>query len=72
MQTQRETPCIRCGRERVFKRKWQEVVGKGSVITHVETVCPDSSCQAIVDAELATRREKRLLLENKGKAIKLS
>jgi len=71
LQTQKETPCIRCGKERIFKRKWKEV-GKGAVITHVETVCPDPSCQKIVDEDFAAKRERRMRLENNGRGIKIS
>lgn len=59
-----ETPCIRCGKTRIFKRQWKEEV-KGGVITHTETVCPDPECQKIVEADFAARREKRLSFENK-------
>ena len=64
MQDYTESACIRCGKIRIFKRKWKEKV-KGPTITHIEMVCPDPECQKIVDADFAARREKRLNLENK-------
>ena len=72
MQTQKETPCIRCGKERIFKRKWKEVFAKGSIITYVETVCPDPKCQKIVDADFAAKRERRMRQESNQKGIKIS
>lgn len=67
-----ESSCIRCGKTRIFYRQWKEQVdGRGAVITHVETVCPDKDCQKLVDADFAARREKKLLLiTNKGKLNK--
>lgn len=66
-----ETQCIRCGKTRVFFRRWKEKVdGRGAVVTHVETVCPDSECQKIVDAEFAAKREKRMFLEKGNKDSK--
>lgn len=65
MQALVETSCIRCGKIRIFKRKWKEVIGKGAAITHIETVCPDAKCQKIVDAKFAEMRERRLLMENR-------
>lgn len=64
MQTQIESPCIRCGKTRVVAKVWQEYVGQ-SLVTNTITVCPDPACQKIVDEELAVRREKRELLANK-------
>lgn len=71
MQAQEETSCIRCGKKRIFKRQWKEVFGRGPAIIHVETVCPDSECQKIVDAEFAEKRAKRLGLENRRSNIKI-
>lgn len=68
-----ESSCIRCGKTRIFYRQWKERVnGRGAVITHVETVCPDKDCQEIVEAEFAAKREKKLLLTNRGKVAKTS
>ena len=73
MQMQAETPCIRCGKLRVFYRKWNyKADGKGFLITHVESVCPDSECQKIVDAQFTAMREKRLLSQDKRKNIILA
>lgn len=40
------------------------------MVTHIETVCPDSECQKIVDAEFAAKREKRMFLEKGNKESK--
>ncbi len=64
MQNQTGNPCIRCGKQRITAKTWQEQVGQ-SLITHIVTVCPDEECQKIVDRELNERREKKELLTNK-------
>lgn len=56
-----ETPCIICGTMRVFHRKWKDKLdGRGTTITHVESVCPNSACQKIVDDKFAQMRQRRL------------
>lgn len=56
--------CIRCGKERIAGKVWTEVVGQ-SLVTHTQTICPDSACQKIVEEEITARREKRELFMNK-------
>jgi len=51
--------CPRCGKERVVKKIWTEVVG-GSLATFTETICPDKECQKIVERNL---NKKRLAFE---------
>lgn len=70
MDIQMESVCIRCGKTRIFKRKWREVLERGAAITHTETVCPDKECQAIVEAEFEEKRQKRLDMENRKIASK--
>ena len=65
-----DSVCIRCGKTRIFKRKWREVLERGAAITHIETVCPDKECQKIVDAEFEEKRQKRLEMENRKIASK--
>ena len=65
-----ETLCIRCGKTRIFKRKWKEVFERGAPIVHVETICPDSECQKIVDADLAVRIAKRLAFADRTNRTK--
>ena len=73
MQKMAETVCIRCGTLRVFYRKWADKVdGKGTLITHMESVCPDSECQKIVDARFAEIRDRRVSSEDKRKNIVLA
>jgi len=38
----------------------------------MESVCPDSECQKIVDAQFTAMREKRLLSQDKRKNIILA
>lgn len=60
-------PCIRCGKERLDGEVWTEMLGQ-ILVTHTQTICPDSACQKIVDADIAAQREKRELLASKKKA----
>ena len=69
--TVEESACIRCGKIRIFSKKWTEKMEKGTAITHIEFVCPDKDCQKIVDADFAARREKRLAMETKKTAVKI-
>ena len=65
-----QTVCILCGNVRVFSRKWKEKVdGKGSVVTHMESVCSDSECQKKVDAKFAEMRERRESADERRKGI---
>lgn len=57
-------PCIRCGQERIESETWEETVtydmgGGTSILTHTKTVCPDPTCQKIVEEELEIQRIKR-------------
>ena len=65
-----ETACIRCGKMRIFQRKWIEKLDRGAKITHFDSVCPDAECQKIVDADFAARREKRLAAEARVHGVK--
>ncbi len=68
-----ENICIRCGKTRIFARRWKEKVdGRGTVVTHEETVCPDSACQKVVDEQFLEMRNKRIRLEDAKQSIRLS
>lgn len=58
--------CIRCGKERIESKSWEETaisfMGK-TVVTYTETVCPDPECQKIVEKQLAAQKKKREELE---------
>lgn len=70
MPKQAETVCIRCGKLRVFYRKWKgKYEGKGTMITYQESVCPDAECQKIVNQKFAAIRELREMTEEKRKNI---
>jgi hypothetical protein len=52
--------CIRCGKVRIFSRKWTEKIdGRGQIVIHEEYVCVDAECQKIVDSKFAEIRLKR-------------
>lgn len=78
MPTKSGNPCIRCGKERVIKKTWKELVGN-SLITYTTTTCPDAKCQEIVEKEIAARDEKKKAIaqkrlqskENRRKSITL-
>lgn len=63
-------PCVRCGKQRVTSEVWTEMIGK-ALVTHTQTICPDSACQKIVEEEIAARREKRELFINKRSLFSL-
>ena len=70
MPTQANTVCIRCGKTRVFSRKWKDKEnGKGAVITHVETICPDKECQKLVDAKFQEMKDRRTQAEERKKNL---
>lgn len=50
--------CSRCGRERIVVKTIKEVIGNSTVITRL-TSCPDRSCQAIINVELAKEQKFR-------------
>lgn len=68
-----DTVCIRCGKVRIYSRKWVDKVnGKGPLITHVEAVCPDAECQKIVDEKFRAMRERRELAEERKRGITIA
>lgn len=66
-----QNPCIECGKERVDGKSWKGKVG-AAVVTYTQTLCPDPSCQKIVDKAIADRKEKSLLLIKKKLEAKLA
>lgn len=73
MQKWANTICIRCGKVRIFYRKWQDREnGRGTLISHEQTVCPDQECQKIVDGKFQEMRERRELLADRRKGIVLA
>lgn len=67
-----ETQCIRCGKTRVFFKKWTEQAdGKGAKMTREIYVCPDRECQKIVDEKFDEIRKRRLDSEERKKSIHL-
>lgn len=65
MQTISHNPCTRCGRERIVSKTWKEnvkIYSGTSPVVHVDTVCPVSACQKVVDGQLAVQKEKRAFI----------
>lgn len=80
--TTAQNPCIRCGLERIVKKEWKEKVTNyfgTSIVIHTETVCPDKTCQKILDERFAKERERletmqiakeeRMKILKKGKKV---
>jgi len=68
--------CIRCGKQRVAVKTWEERVGN-SLLTHTLNSCPDPACQKIVEEDFAVSKAKIALLaqkrlEAKAEKIRLS
>ena len=70
---QDQTFCILCGNLRVFSKRWKDKLdGRGNVITHTESVCPDKECQKKVDQKFTEIRERREASEEKRKGLILA
>jgi len=52
------TVCVRCGKQRIVLSVKEEKIGN-SVISTMETICPDPECQKKVDGMLNIEQEKR-------------
>ncbi len=63
MQLMVSNPCVRCGKERITVRTYNEMVA-GSLIIHSETSCPDFECQAVVNKKLEKERLQRERMVN--------
>lgn len=63
--------CIRCGKVRIDSKTWKGKVG-ASVITYILTICPDSTCQKIVDKAIADKKAKSALLIKEKMEAKLA
>ncbi len=69
MQDHANSVCILCGRVRVFSRKWEDKEnGRGTVITHEETKCPDAKCQKLVDEKFQAIRDHKAEIEERRQA----
>ncbi len=56
-------PCMRCGRERIVLKIWEEKTDAGSPVTITKTACPDSECQKKVDSDNQRQRDKNALMK---------
>lgn len=64
-------PCVQCGKERIDGKSWKEKNGT-SVIEHTSTICPDASCQKLVDKAIEDRKMKAEMLLKKKLNAKAS
>lgn len=65
MSKSNNTLCIRCGKERILSKTWEEHIGD-SLITYSLFVCPDTSCQKIVDKKLKEKRNHMETIQAKS------
>lgn len=63
-------PCTECGKQRIESKSWKGMSG-ACVITYTSTICPDPTCQKIVDKALADKKAKSELLMRKKIEAKL-
>lgn len=63
--------CVRCGTERVVVKTWTEQIGE-SVITNIETACPDAECQQKVDLDNKRQQEKSAEVRKRSEQRALS
>ena len=70
-QAQAFSVCIRCGKTRIFMKRWKDrgESGKGTVVTHEETRCPDLECQKIVDEKFQEMKDRRTQAEERKRAV---
>lgn len=63
--------CIRCGKTRIFLKRWKDhgENGKGPIISHEESRCPDNECQKIVDENFQVMKDRRTQSEERKKAV---
>lgn len=64
-------PCVECGKQRIDGKSWKEKSGM-SPVTYTLTICPDASCQKIVDKAIADRRAKSEDLARKKAEAKIA
>lgn len=53
--------CIRCGKVRIVTKTWKE-----GTITYSTSVCPDSSCQSLIDDGLKKKQEHLTMLREQA------
>lgn len=59
------SPCIRCGKERIISKVWEEKIDD-SVIINTEMVCPDPECQKKVDASNKMHKDKYAAIKQRS------
>jgi hypothetical protein len=58
-------PCIRCGKDRIVVKTWEEQAGN-STITNREMACPDPACQKVVDHDNKKQSERNAAMKMKS------
>jgi len=58
-------PCVRCGRERIVIRVWEEKTTY-STGTNTETACPNPECQKLVTAENKKQTDKQAAIKKRS------
>lgn len=63
--------CIRCGKTRIFLKMWKDhgENGRGAIVTHEESRCPDLECQKVVDEKFQEMKDRRTQAEERKKAV---
>lgn len=65
MQKHSNTPCVRCGKERIKSKTWQEHIGT-SLVTYTLFVCPDKECQIAVDEDINRKKDHLAAIQAKS------
>lgn len=58
-------PCVRCGKERIVIRVWEEKTTY-STVTNTETTCPNPECQKQVTAENKKQTDKQAAIKKRS------
>lgn len=58
-------PCVRCGKERIIVRVWEEKTTY-STVTNTETACPNPECQKQVTAENKKQTDKQAAIKKRS------
>lgn len=57
-----KNPCVRCGKERIVLKTWNEKMGE-SIIINTKTICPDPDCQRLVNKDNKKQKDKYLAMQ---------
>lgn len=51
--------CIRCGKDRIITKEWEETTESGLKMKKSNAICPDKTCQEEVEKLIADQRNER-------------